>query len=108
MAKTPSVGDQRSRTIPRMMRSLSKTARILSPHFGPMQMLHQYIALDEARRFFPGVHHHASFDVEESVESLSVEMTSDDGETHVSIRGTVTENFPETSSTTTRVSRQSR
>ncbi len=48
-------------------------------------------------RIFPGVHHHASFAVKESMESLSIELNSDDGETHVSIRGTVTENFPETS-----------
>jgi len=48
-------------------------------------------------RIFPGVHHHASFAVKESKDSLSVDMTSDDGETQVSIRGMVTEDFPKTS-----------
>ena len=48
-------------------------------------------------RFFPGVHHHASFVVTESKDLLSVDMTSDDGETQVSIRGMVTADFPETS-----------
>ncbi len=48
-------------------------------------------------RIFPGVHHHASFAVKETTESLSVNLTSDDDETHVSIIGTVTETFPETS-----------
>ena len=31
------------------------------------------------------------------MDSLSVDLTSDDGDTHVSIHGTVTENFPKTS-----------
>jgi hypothetical protein len=48
-------------------------------------------------RIFPGVHHHAAFAVKESQESLAVNLTSDDGETHVSICGTVTEAFPENS-----------
>jgi hypothetical protein len=48
-------------------------------------------------RIFPGVHHHASFAVKESTDTLSVDMTSDDGETHVSISGSVTEDFPVTS-----------
>ena len=48
-------------------------------------------------RIFPGVHHHASFTVAESMETLSVDLTSDDRETHVSISGTVTEDFPKTS-----------
>ncbi len=48
-------------------------------------------------RIFPGVHHRASFSVKESAESLSVSLKSSDGETHVSIHGTVTEMFPTTS-----------
>ena len=48
-------------------------------------------------RIFPGVHHHASFAVKESTDTLSVDLTSDDGQTHVSIRGSVTEDVPETS-----------
>jgi Uncharacterized conserved protein (COG2071) len=48
-------------------------------------------------RIFPGVHHHATFAVKESMDTLSVDMNSDDGETHVSICGSVTEDFPETS-----------
>lgn len=44
-------------------------------------------------RIFPGVHHHAAFDVKESSDTLSVEMTSHDSEAHVLIRGTVTEDF---------------
>ncbi len=48
-------------------------------------------------RVFPGVHHRASFSVKESAESLSVSLKSADGQTHVSIHGTVTEIFPPTS-----------
>jgi hypothetical protein len=48
-------------------------------------------------RIFPGVHHHASFAVQESTESLSVNLVSDDGDTHVSICGKVTEAFPKSS-----------
>ena len=48
-------------------------------------------------RIFPGVHHHAAFAVKESTESLSVNLNSDDGETHVSVFGTVTDTFPQTS-----------
>lgn len=48
-------------------------------------------------RVFPGVHHRASFSVKESAESLSVSLKSADGQSHVSIHGTVTEIFPPTS-----------
>ena len=48
-------------------------------------------------RIFPGVHHHAAFCVKESKKALSVDMTSDDGKTRVSLLGAVTENFPKTS-----------
>lgn len=48
-------------------------------------------------RIFPGVHHHATFVVKETIETLSVNLTSDDGVTQVSIGGTVTNTFPESS-----------
>jgi len=48
-------------------------------------------------RIFPGEHHHSTFVVKETTESLSVNLSSDDGETHVSILGTVTDTFRETS-----------
>ena len=44
-------------------------------------------------RVFPGVHHHASFVVAETSENFSVAMESDDGETHVSIEGKVSNDF---------------
>lgn len=48
-------------------------------------------------RLFPGEHHHARFDVEESAERLSVALRSDDGEVNVSVRGAVTPNWPKSS-----------
>jgi hypothetical protein len=48
-------------------------------------------------RVFPGVHHHASFSVAETIDTLSVGMKSDDGETRVALRGVVTQDFPEDS-----------
>jgi uncharacterized protein YqjF (DUF2071 family) len=41
-------------------------------------------------RLFPGEHHHACFDVEESAERFSVAVRSDDGEVRVAVRGNVT------------------
>lgn len=46
---------------------------------------------------FPGVHHHATFEVEESDRRLSVELRSDDGETRVLVRGTVSNRLPDAS-----------
>ena len=48
-------------------------------------------------RLFPGVHHHARFQVEESAEQLSVAMASDDGQAALSICGRVTDRWPATS-----------
>lgn len=48
-------------------------------------------------RIFPGVHHHASFVVQETPSSFSVDVNSDDGKTRVSLLGTVTETFPSSS-----------
>lgn len=48
-------------------------------------------------RFFPGIHHHASFAVEESVDRYSVTVRSDDGETLVHVSGTVAERLPDSS-----------
>ncbi|MEM9073968.1 MAG: DUF2071 domain-containing protein [Myxococcota bacterium] len=47
-------------------------------------------------RLFPGVHHHADFEVNESEARYSVAMTADDG-THVRVAGTVAETLPEDS-----------
>lgn len=41
-------------------------------------------------RIFPGIHHHASFDVSESDGHFSVTMNSDDGSAAVHVSGTVT------------------
>jgi hypothetical protein len=46
-------------------------------------------------RFFPGQHHHATFEVEESDERLSVALTSDDGAVRVAVRGRPAEELPE-------------
>ena len=48
-------------------------------------------------RLFPGFHHHASFDVRESSEQLSVSMRSDDGETNLSVRGELVTAWPTSS-----------
>jgi len=43
---------------------------------------------------FPGEHHHAKFNVQESHEELSVNMQSDDGEVTVQVVGKVTDHLP--------------
>lgn len=48
-------------------------------------------------RIFPGIHHHATFDVEESAERLAVAVRSDDGITQMSVRGRVTDRLPASS-----------
>ena len=45
-------------------------------------------------RIFPGVHHHARFQVDESREQLAVAMASDDGQASLSLRGRVSEQWP--------------
>lgn len=46
---------------------------------------------------FPGIHHHASFSVEESDERYSVTMRSDDGQAQVHVAGRVADDIPESS-----------
>jgi len=48
-------------------------------------------------RLFPGVHSHASFAVDETLDRYAVTMTSDDGLMNVSIRGRVAATMPDTS-----------
>lgn len=43
---------------------------------------------------FPGVHHHARFDVEEADESFRLEMRSDDGSTRVRLMATLAAELP--------------
>jgi Uncharacterized conserved protein (COG2071) len=45
-------------------------------------------------RLFPGIHHHACFTVGESGDQLSIALTSDDGFTHIAIRGRQTGAWP--------------
>ncbi len=45
-------------------------------------------------RIFPGVHHHASFEVNESDHHLSVTMASDDGLANVHVSGLLGDHFP--------------
>lgn len=45
-------------------------------------------------RLFPGVHHHARFDVAESAERFSVAVQSDDGVVNVSVAGRMTSQLP--------------
>lgn len=47
--------------------------------------------------FFPGIHHHARFIVDESDEHFSVTMNSDDGVANVHVAGTVASHLPENS-----------
>ena len=46
-------------------------------------------------RLFPGVHHHASFQVTEEDEAFSVQMASDDGETRVAVEVHIASHLPE-------------
>lgn len=48
-------------------------------------------------RFFPGIHHHARFTVQESLDSYSVALLSDDGVTSVSVRARRSVGLPESS-----------
>ncbi|HMA32951.1 MAG TPA: DUF2071 domain-containing protein [Chloroflexia bacterium] len=48
-------------------------------------------------RLFPGVHHHAQFQVTEHADQLAVAVDSDDGETHVAVAGQVAASLPPTS-----------
>ena len=45
-------------------------------------------------RIFPGVHHHAQFQIDEHDGHFSVVLDSDDGETHVAVQGHVTDRLP--------------
>lgn len=45
-------------------------------------------------RVFPGVHHHARFDVRESQDHLSAQMQSDDGQARIAVEGDVTQDWP--------------
>lgn len=46
---------------------------------------------------FPGIHHHASFSVEESDDRYSVTMRSDDEQAYVRVAGVVADEIPESS-----------
>ncbi len=48
-------------------------------------------------RFFPGLHHHANFEVEEDSPKYSVTMHSDDNQASIHVSGSLSERFPETS-----------
>ena len=48
-------------------------------------------------RLFPGVHHHARFDVRETSDDFHVALHSDDGATRMSVTGRVAEQLPATS-----------
>lgn len=45
-------------------------------------------------RLFPGVHHHATFDVDETDGHYAIDMRSDDGETRVQVSGKPAESLP--------------
>ena len=45
-------------------------------------------------RLFPGVHHHARFDVRETADSVAVDLHSDDGQVHVVVVARVSERLP--------------
>jgi hypothetical protein len=48
-------------------------------------------------RLFPSIHHHAAFQVAEDDETFSVQIVSDDGETHVSVETRIASHLPENS-----------
>ena len=45
-------------------------------------------------RIFPGIHSHAEFNVDEDKDHFRVELTSDDGRTHLLVEGYVAEELP--------------
>lgn len=48
-------------------------------------------------RLFPGVHHHAAFEVQEHDDRYRIELNSDDRQTHLLVEGHVAEELPSTS-----------
>lgn len=48
-------------------------------------------------RLFPGMHHHATFEVAETPPRYAVSLTSDDGRTRVAVAGRITESLSSTS-----------
>ncbi|HVS36225.1 MAG TPA: DUF2071 domain-containing protein [Gemmataceae bacterium] len=48
-------------------------------------------------RLFPGVHHHARFDVRENDDHYRVALDSDDGRTHLAVEGVVAPELPASS-----------
>lgn len=48
-------------------------------------------------RLFPGVHHHAGFQVQEHDDRYRIELNSDDRQTHLLVEGHVAEELPSTS-----------
>jgi hypothetical protein len=48
-------------------------------------------------RLFPGIHHHATFTVEEAADRYSVALRSDDGATTMSVRGRRSDKLPASS-----------
>jgi hypothetical protein len=48
-------------------------------------------------RLFPGIHHRARFEVEESTNSLNVWLQSDDGTTELQVKARLTDKLPPTS-----------
>jgi hypothetical protein len=48
-------------------------------------------------RLFPGIHHHARFDVAETDQSFRVELTSDDSQVHLLVDAAISESLPSTS-----------
>lgn len=46
-------------------------------------------------KLFPGIHHHAHFQVAEDDDSFSIQLASDDGETCVAVEARVTSHLPE-------------
>ena len=48
-------------------------------------------------RIFPGICHHAAFQVEEQGDHYRIELNSDDGHTHMLVAGKIAEELPQTS-----------
>lgn len=48
-------------------------------------------------RLFPGVHHHARFEVTETDSNLALDMRSDDGATRINVRARLTNDWPQKS-----------
>jgi hypothetical protein len=60
----------------------------------PRRDTNSWLAVGVGGRLFPGVHHHARFDVHEQDNHIKVSLDSDDGHVHLSVGAHLSNGFP--------------